>query len=99
MTSNRPENNIYRQLEKIVKGFANHRRIEIARLLEREPGLSLIDISDHLRINFKTASEHVRRLTLAGLVSKKYHGANVHHQVTDLGGIILKFLRILEKVE
>lgn len=86
----------FRQLETIVKGFSNHRRIEILNLLEKTPRLSLSEISEVLGINFKTAAEHTRRLTIAGLVSKQNIGAAVHHTVTPLGRIILKFLRTLE---
>lgn len=85
-----------RQLERIVKGFANHRRIEILVLLEKTPELSLIEISDELKINFKTGSEHIRRLAIAGLVMKRNAGASVRHALTVEGKLILKFLRTLE---
>ena len=85
-----------RYLERIVKGFANHRRIEIMQLLDRVPELSVFEISDSLRINFKTASEHIRRLAIAGLVMKRNEGNSVRHALTALGKTILKFLRILE---
>jgi len=89
-------NKSYRQLERIVKGFANHRRIQILELLEREPELSVVEIAGKLNINFKTASEHIRRLAIAGLVLKRSEGNNVRHKLSDRGGSILKFLRILE---
>ena len=85
-----------RQLERIVKGFANHRRIEILELLANSPELSVIEISEKLKINFKTASEHIRRLAIAGLVLKRNQGANVRHKVSPQGNSILKFLRTLE---
>ena len=85
-----------RELEKVVKGFSNHRRIEIMALLSREPELSLIEIADTLGINFKTASEHVRRLALAGLVLKRNEGSSVRHTLSPAGIVILKFLRTLE---
>ena len=85
-----------RQLERVVKGFANHRRIEIMLLLEKTPELSLIEISENLDINFKTASEHIRRLAIAGLVMKRNAGASVRHALTEDGKLILKFLRTLE---
>ena len=85
-----------RQLERVVKGFANHRRIEIMLLLEKTPELSLIEISDELRINFKTGSEHIRRLALAGLVMKRNAGSSVRHALTSDGKLTLKFLRTLE---
>ncbi len=83
-------------IEKVVKGFANHRRIEIMLLLDRQSGLSLWEIADRTKINFKTASEHVRRLALAGLVDKKYQGNTVRHTLSNTAKSILKFLRILE---
>lgn len=85
-----------RQLERIVKGFANHRRIQILQLLEKSPELSVQEISKELKINFKTASEHIRRLAIAGLVLKRNQGINVRHKLSSLGVTILKFLRKLE---
>ena len=85
-----------KQQEKIVKGFANHRRIQILSLLEVEPDLSLVDIADKLSVNFKTAGEHTRKLTIAGLIMKRYRGAAVEHAVTELGNHVLKFLRTLK---
>ncbi|OHA08871.1 MAG: hypothetical protein A3B37_00675 [Candidatus Sungbacteria bacterium RIFCSPLOWO2_01_FULL_59_16] len=85
-----------RHLERIVKGFSNHRRIEIMHLLSRAPELSLSEIAEALKINFKTASEHVRRLSHADLVMKRYEGASVRHALTKRGILILKFLRTLE---
>ena len=86
----------YRRLERIVKGFANHRRIQILELLQKEPELSVFEISDKLNINFKTASEHIRRLDIAGLVMKRSQGLCVRHKLTNRATSILKFLRILE---
>jgi len=86
----------YRQIERIVKGFANHRRIEILELLKKEPELSVIEISEKLKINFKTASEHIRRLAIAGLVMKRSDWKSVRHKLTKQGELVLTFLRMLE---
>jgi len=86
----------FRQLERIVRGFANHRRIEILELIQKEPELSVIQISNRLKINFKTASEHIRRLTIAGLILKRNQGASVCHKISERGETVLKFLRTLE---
>ncbi len=88
--------NRYRNLERVVKGFANHRRIQILDLLRMRPELSIDEIATALRINFKTASEHVRRLAIVGLVLKRNEGHNVRHKLTARAERILKFLRILE---
>lgn len=85
-----------RKMEKIAKGFANHWRVDILVLLDKRPNLSLFNITTELNANFKTISEHLRRLTGAGLVAKRNRGAWVEHSLTDLGRKTLKFLRTLE---
>ena len=86
----------FRKLERIVRGFSNHRRIEIMELLHREPELSVIEISNRTGVNFKTAADHTRRLAIAGLVMKRNEGAAVRHRLTFQGLHVLKFLRTLE---
>ncbi|KKU49448.1 MAG: hypothetical protein UX71_C0018G0010 [Parcubacteria group bacterium GW2011_GWA1_47_10] len=66
-----------KQLERHLKGVANHHRIEILFLIAREEGINVEGISNALRCNFKTISEHVRRLAQAGLIEKKYQGNSV----------------------
>lgn len=85
-----------RQLERIVKGFSNHRRIQILTLLSVFPELSVGEIAQRLKINLKTASEHIRRLAISGLVLKRNQGKNVRHKLSDRGVVILAFLRTLE---
>jgi len=85
-----------RKLERVVKGFANHRRIQILELIERKPELSIFEIADLLEVNFKTISEHTRRLAIAGLVLKRNEGSSVRHALSNRGKLILKFLRTLE---
>ena len=86
----------YRYLERIAKGFANHRRIEILDLLARDPELSVLEVSEKLGVNFKTISEHIRRLAVSGLIMKRSEGASVRHKLTQQGFLILKFLRTFE---
>ena len=90
------KNKSYYQLERIVKGVSNHRRIEILELLQKSPELSVIDISEKLDVNFKTISEHIKRLATAGFVLKRSDGSSVRHKITNRGSAILKFLRTLE---
>jgi len=86
----------YRKIEKIVRGFSNHRRIQIMDLLLKNPELSVVEISDFLKINFKTASQHITRLSFAGLIMKRSDGSSVRHKLTQRGQDVLKFCRILE---
>lgn len=84
------------RLERIVKGFANHRRIEILALLSRQPELSVAEITEFLKINFKTASGHIQKLAMAGLVMKRSDTISIRHRLTARGEKILKFLTSLD---
>ncbi|MAG12471.1 hypothetical protein CL630_01530 [bacterium] len=86
----------YKELERLVRGFSNHRRIQIMELLKKSPELSVEEIADNLQVNFKTISEHIRRLAIAGLVIKRNEGNTVRHKLTTRALSILKFLRTLE---
>ena len=86
----------YRKLEQIVKGFANHRRIQIMNLLKREPELSVEDISERLDIGYENASDHVRKLAIAGLVLKRNEGSAVRHRLTPRAEAILVFCKRLQ---
>ncbi|HEY4474182.1 MAG TPA: winged helix-turn-helix domain-containing protein [Candidatus Paceibacterota bacterium] len=86
----------FRTLERLVRGFSNHRRIQILFLLKQEPELSVFEIAEKLKINFKTASDHIRRLAIAGLLLKRNEGNLVRHKLTARAENVLKFLRILE---
>ncbi len=85
----------YRKLERIVKGFANHRRLEIMDLLSREPELSVEDIAEKLHIGYQNASDHVRKLAIAGLVAKRNDGPSVRHKLTPRADSILVFCKRL----
>lgn len=89
-------NKTYHELERIVKGVANHRRIAILESLAKTSEMSVAEIADKLKLNFKTASEHIRRLAISGLLMKRSDGHSIRHKLTKRGMLILKFLRTLE---
>ncbi len=86
----------YRRIERVVKGFANHRRLQILTLLKREPELSVDEIATALRMGYMNASDHIRKLAIAGLVLKRSDGNSVRHKVTERASSILEFCKKLE---
>ncbi len=86
----------YRTLERLVRGFSNHRRIQILEVLKKAPEQSVDDIAKLLGINYKTAADHLRRLAIAGLVLKKSDSVSIRHKITSRAEYVLKFLRTLE---
>ena len=82
-----------RQLEQIVRGFSNHRRIQMLDLIDSFPELSVHEVSKKLNINFKTASSHLKRLIVAGLIMKKSQGKDIRHKISDRGEKNLTFFK------
>ncbi len=85
-----------RQLERIFKGLANSHRLNILSLLEQKPGLSVEQIAQKLSLGYMNTSDHLRKLSLGGLVTKNKKGLNVHHKLTVRTKSILVFCKKLE---
>lgn len=85
-----------RELERIIKGFANHRRLQVLGLLYKEPELSVQEISERLKSDFKNISAHINKMAIAGLLMKRSDSKAVRHKLTKRGNVILKFVRMLE---
>jgi DNA-binding transcriptional ArsR family regulator len=86
----------YRRLERIVKGFANHRRLQILDLLKSSPELSVDEIAERLNIGYMNASDHLRKMAIAGLLLKRADGPYVRHKLTPRAESILVFCKKLE---
>jgi predicted transcriptional regulator len=85
----------YKYLERIMKGGANHRRLQILFLLDKNPGLSVELVSSNLGVIFVTIASHLQKLHSSGLVSKQYVGRTVVHYVTKRGKDIMTLCRML----
>ncbi len=86
----------YRKMERIFKGFANHNRLKILELLNKEPELSVADISTKLKIGYENTSDHIRKMAAAGLIMKRNDGPNVRHKLTPRSNSILAFCKKLQ---
>jgi predicted transcriptional regulator len=62
---------------RMVAGLANHRRLEIIRLLMRGPSVCVNEVATACGIDQSTAVEHLHRLHEAGLITKKSQGRRV----------------------
>ena len=85
-----------KQLERHFKGVANHHRIDILLLVSENPGITVEGIAETLNKNFKTVSEHTRRLVQAGLLNKKYQGRSVIHSLSPYGEKFIKFIKTFQ---
>lgn len=85
-----------KQMERHLKGMANHYRIEILLLIAEREGITLEDIVETLQANEKTIGEHTRRLFQAGLINKKYRGKFVEHKLSPYGKTFVRFLKLFQ---
>ena len=85
-----------KQMERHFKGIANHWRINIMILVYKNPSITLDGIATELNGNFKTISEHTRRLVQAGLLNKTYAGRNVVHQLSPYGQKMIQCIVIFQ---
>ncbi len=90
------KNKSSKQMERHIKGVANHRRIDILFTIAKNEGITVHEIADTLKCNFKTISEHTRRLAQAGLVDKKYQSQSVTHSLSPYGKVLHKFLTVFQ---
>jgi DNA-binding transcriptional ArsR family regulator len=86
-----------KQMERHLKGMANHYRIEILLLISEHGGITLDNIVEALDVNEKTIGEHTRRLYQAGLINKKYSGRFVEHTLSPYGKSFVSFLKSFQR--
>ena len=87
-----------KQMERHLKGVANHYRIQILLLIADRSGITLEQIVEALNANEKTIGEHTRRLYQAGLVRKDYIGHCVEHTLSPYGKIFVRFLKSFQNL-
>jgi DNA-binding transcriptional ArsR family regulator len=88
-----------KQMERHLKGMANHYRIEVLLLLADHKAITLENIIKIIGANEKTIGEHVRRLYIAGLVNKKYRGKFVEHTLSPYGKTFVNFLKSFQHTQ
>ena len=76
-------------------GLANHRRIEILRLLQTHGSLCVNEVATECRIDVATASQHAKRLHEAGLIKKRARGRRVDLFPTKRASTLLGTIDLL----
>lgn len=60
-----------KQYEKILKAFANKRRLEIIKYLKTNKKATVGDLATHLKLSFKSTSKHLAVLSGVDIVDKE----------------------------
>ena len=88
-----------KQMERHLKGMANHYRIEILLLIAAREAITLDGIIETIGANEKTLGEPTRRLHQAGLVNKRYRGKFVEHTLSPYGRTFVRFLKSFQSTQ
>ena len=86
-----------KQMERHLKGMANHYRIEILLLVAAQEGITLDGIIKEIGANGKTIGEHTRRLCVAGLLNKRHRSNFVEHSLSPYGKTFVRFLELFRR--
>lgn len=85
----------YKEIERVAKGFSNHRRLQILDYVAKHPTVSVDQLTTALGANFITIAKHTQKLADTNLVAKEYRGRMVIHTITPLGKKVLAFCQTL----
>lgn len=80
---------------RMTASMGNHRRIEIIRLLRKQPLQCVDQIAAACKIDKSTASEHLRRLEEGGMIAKKQKGRRVLLTPTKRATSMLRTIDLL----
>lgn len=81
-----------KHLEKILKVFANSRRLFIVKLLLRKKEMSVGQVAKALKLSFKATSKHLVALSNIDILDKRQEGLSVYYRINSSANKTLKAL-------
>jgi ArsR family transcriptional regulator len=72
-----------KELERVLKAFANKRRIEILQLLKTRKETFVGSIAEKINLSVKSTSRHLAILYAAGLIEKAQRNTSVYYRVAN----------------
>ncbi len=86
----------FQRIERIVKGYANHKRLQVLELLYAKPDQTTDSISDAINSSYENTSDHLRKMSAAGLLYKRNDGPNVRYKLSPRAELVLAFCKKLK---
>lgn len=85
-----------KELERILKAFANRRRLSIIRYLKHEKEASVGDIAEAIHLSFKATSKHLGILSSVDIVEKEQKSLMMFYSLSpDQKSVIKHFISFL----
>jgi DNA-binding transcriptional ArsR family regulator len=79
-----------KQLEKILKGLANSRRLMIIRVLAKEKELPVTEIAGRIKLSFTSTSKHLLLLYKLDILDRRQDKLVVYYRLADKLPFIVK---------
>ncbi len=70
-------------LERLLKAFANRRRIAIVRYLKKQKEASVGDIAETIRLSLKATSKHLGILAAASVLDRDQRSLQMFYHIAD----------------
>ena len=85
------KNNI-KTIERILKALANRRRLDIIKYLKKEKEATVGDITEAIKLSFKSTSRHLAVLYSADIVEKEQRSVEVWYRLSPECHSIAKYV-------
>ncbi len=70
------------ELEKILKAFANRRRILILKYLKKESEATVSEIAGTIKLSFRATSQHLRILAGLDIIEREQRSLNAYYRLS-----------------
>ncbi len=70
-----------KELEKVLKGLGNRRRLAIVQFLKRNKESSVGDIAEAIKLSYKSTSHHLRIMVAAGILTRDQRSAEASYSL------------------
>ncbi len=79
-----------KEYEKILKAFANRRRLEIVIFLKEKKEACVGEIANKIKLSFKATSKHLSLLTAVDIIEKEQRGLKVYYWLSRIPQQLVK---------
>lgn len=81
-----------KKIEKVLKAFANRRRLEILQFIKEREKASVGEIAHKISLSFKSTSKHLGVLFSADLIEREQVGLQIFYSIPSDGQRIVALI-------
>lgn len=72
-----------KELERIMKAFANRRRLSIVAFLKKRKEATVGDIAEEIKLSFRSTSKHLGVLATAGILEREQRSIQMYYKIAS----------------